>query len=117
MKVSAQYAQEHFADILTAIDTGEEVELTRPGQPSLFIAPRPSEPWSHAAFAKITALQRAGTVHQGIGDLRIEPGTAIYAGCPTHSSPLAMGGSFAPRANRSLVPKKRIDPTFACIYP
>ena len=30
MKVSAQYAQEHFADILTPIDTGEEVELTRP---------------------------------------------------------------------------------------
>jgi antitoxin (DNA-binding transcriptional repressor) of toxin-antitoxin stability system len=35
MKVSAEYAQEHFADILTAIDTGEEVELTRPGQPSV----------------------------------------------------------------------------------
>jgi antitoxin (DNA-binding transcriptional repressor) of toxin-antitoxin stability system len=35
MKVSAQYAQEHFADILTAIDTGEEVELTRTGQPSV----------------------------------------------------------------------------------
>jgi len=35
MKVSAQYAQEHFADILTAIGTGEEVELTRPGQPSV----------------------------------------------------------------------------------
>jgi antitoxin (DNA-binding transcriptional repressor) of toxin-antitoxin stability system len=35
MKVSAQYAQEDFADILTAIDTGEEVELTRPGQPSV----------------------------------------------------------------------------------
>jgi len=44
MRISAQYAQEHFADILTAIDTGEEVELTRPGQPSLFIAPRPFEP-------------------------------------------------------------------------
>jgi antitoxin (DNA-binding transcriptional repressor) of toxin-antitoxin stability system len=27
MKVSAQYAQEHFADILTAIDTGEELEF------------------------------------------------------------------------------------------
>jgi hypothetical protein len=25
MKVSAQHAQEHFADILTAIDNGEEV--------------------------------------------------------------------------------------------
>lgn len=35
MKVSAQYAQEHFADILTAIDTGEEVEVTRHGQPSV----------------------------------------------------------------------------------
>jgi antitoxin (DNA-binding transcriptional repressor) of toxin-antitoxin stability system len=44
MKVSVQYAQEHFADILTAIDTAEEVELKRPGKPSLFIAPRPSEP-------------------------------------------------------------------------
>jgi antitoxin (DNA-binding transcriptional repressor) of toxin-antitoxin stability system len=31
MKVSAQYAQEHFADLLTAIDTGEEVELTPRG--------------------------------------------------------------------------------------
>jgi antitoxin (DNA-binding transcriptional repressor) of toxin-antitoxin stability system len=31
MKVSAQYAQEHFADILAAIDTGEEVKLTFPG--------------------------------------------------------------------------------------
>jgi hypothetical protein len=31
MKVSAQYAQEHFADILTAIDTGERVKLTFPG--------------------------------------------------------------------------------------
>jgi len=28
MKVSAQYAQEHFADILSAIDTGVEAEFT-----------------------------------------------------------------------------------------
>jgi prevent-host-death family protein len=35
MKVSAQYAQEHFAAILSAIDTGEEVEVTRHGQPSV----------------------------------------------------------------------------------
>jgi len=32
MKVSAQYAEEHFADLLTAGDSGEEVESTwRPG--------------------------------------------------------------------------------------
>jgi len=28
MKVSAQYAEEHFADLLTAGDSGEEVEST-----------------------------------------------------------------------------------------
>ncbi len=46
MKVSAEYAQEHFADILTAIDTGEEVELTRPGQPSvrlILVEPAPAK--------------------------------------------------------------------------
>jgi hypothetical protein len=42
MKVSAQYAQEHFADILSAIDTSEEVQLTRPA--SLRCA---SSSWSH----------------------------------------------------------------------
>jgi antitoxin (DNA-binding transcriptional repressor) of toxin-antitoxin stability system len=32
MKVSVQYAEEHFADLLTAADGGEEVESTwRPG--------------------------------------------------------------------------------------
>jgi antitoxin (DNA-binding transcriptional repressor) of toxin-antitoxin stability system len=45
MKVSAQYAQEHFADILSAIDTGEEVALMRPGQPSvrlILVEPAPA---------------------------------------------------------------------------
>jgi len=47
MKVSAQYAQEHFADILTGIDTGEEVELTRPGQPSVRLILVQSAPAKH----------------------------------------------------------------------
>jgi antitoxin (DNA-binding transcriptional repressor) of toxin-antitoxin stability system len=34
MKVSAQYAEEHFADLLTARDNGEEVEIARPDQPT-----------------------------------------------------------------------------------
>jgi antitoxin (DNA-binding transcriptional repressor) of toxin-antitoxin stability system len=34
MKVTAQYAEEHFADILTAADRGEEVEIARPDQPT-----------------------------------------------------------------------------------
>ena len=32
MKVSAQYAQEHLADFLSAADNGEEVEIARPDQ-------------------------------------------------------------------------------------
>lgn len=43
MKVSAQYAQEHFADILDAADNGEEVEIARADKPTLFLAPRPVE--------------------------------------------------------------------------
>jgi antitoxin (DNA-binding transcriptional repressor) of toxin-antitoxin stability system len=42
MKVSAQYAEEHFADILHAADNGEEVEIARPDMPALFLAPRES---------------------------------------------------------------------------
>jgi antitoxin (DNA-binding transcriptional repressor) of toxin-antitoxin stability system len=34
MKVSAQYAEEHFADILHAADSGEEVKIARPDQPT-----------------------------------------------------------------------------------
>ena len=32
MKVSAQYAEEHFADLLLAADSGEEVEIARADQ-------------------------------------------------------------------------------------
>jgi antitoxin (DNA-binding transcriptional repressor) of toxin-antitoxin stability system len=41
MKVSAQCAEEHFADLLTAADSGEEVEIARPDKPALYLAPRP----------------------------------------------------------------------------
>jgi antitoxin (DNA-binding transcriptional repressor) of toxin-antitoxin stability system len=34
MKVSAQYAQEHFDDLLDTAKTGEEVEIARPDQSS-----------------------------------------------------------------------------------
>jgi len=46
MKVSAQYAQEHFADILTAFDTGEEVELTPRANCCLFPKKRIDPNWA-----------------------------------------------------------------------
>jgi antitoxin (DNA-binding transcriptional repressor) of toxin-antitoxin stability system len=37
MKVSAQYAEEHFADLLNAASNGEEVEIALPGKPSILL--------------------------------------------------------------------------------
>jgi len=34
MKVTAQYAEDHLADILNAADKGEKVEIARPEQPT-----------------------------------------------------------------------------------
>ncbi len=40
MKVSAQYAETHFPDILEAAENGEEIVIARPGKPSLVLVPR-----------------------------------------------------------------------------
>ncbi len=42
MKVSAQYAQEHFADLALAASNGEEVEIEVSGQPTLVLHQRPT---------------------------------------------------------------------------
>ena len=47
MKVSAQYAEEHFADILDTANRGEEVEIARPDQSSYrltLVKPAPIKP-------------------------------------------------------------------------
>ncbi|HZL26630.1 MAG TPA: hypothetical protein VFC39_08880 [Acidobacteriaceae bacterium] len=47
MKVSAQYAEEHFADILDTANRGEEIEIARPDQSSYrltLVKPAPTKP-------------------------------------------------------------------------
>ena len=47
MKVSAQYAQEHFADLLHAASSGEEIEIALAGKPALrlaLVAAKPAAP-------------------------------------------------------------------------
>ena len=47
MKVSAQYAEEHFADILDTANRGEEVEIARPDGSliaSPLVKPAPTKP-------------------------------------------------------------------------
>jgi antitoxin (DNA-binding transcriptional repressor) of toxin-antitoxin stability system len=41
MKVSAQYAETHFSQLLCAADKGEVVEIARLDKPALFLAPHP----------------------------------------------------------------------------
>jgi antitoxin (DNA-binding transcriptional repressor) of toxin-antitoxin stability system len=35
MQVNLQYAEEHLADLVSAVDAGQEVEISRPDKPSL----------------------------------------------------------------------------------
>ncbi len=42
MKVSAQYAETHLSQLISAADNGEEVEIDRPGKPALKLVPVPS---------------------------------------------------------------------------
>ena len=65
MKVSAQYAQEHLPDLLSAIDTGEEVELTRPDRPSvrLVLVEPPPEQAKPAKGKRILGA--------GVGEMRV----------------------------------------------
>jgi antitoxin (DNA-binding transcriptional repressor) of toxin-antitoxin stability system len=37
MKVSAQYAETHLSQLISAADNGEEVEIDRPGKPALHL--------------------------------------------------------------------------------
>jgi len=46
MKVSAQYAEEHFADILNAASSGEEIEIALSDKPALVLAQRSASPKS-----------------------------------------------------------------------
>lgn len=41
MKVTAQYAEEHFDDVLQAAEKGEEIVIARPGKPNLVLVPQP----------------------------------------------------------------------------
>jgi len=41
MTVNAQYAAEHFEDLASAADKGEQIEIERPGKPTLVLVSRP----------------------------------------------------------------------------
>ena len=65
MKVSAKYAQEHFADILSAADNGEEVEIARPNKPTLKLIVSPALP---ASLHQPTGRRILGA---GVGEVRV----------------------------------------------
>ena len=42
MEVSLQYAEQHLADLISAADRGEDVEITRPEKPALKLSIAPA---------------------------------------------------------------------------
>jgi antitoxin (DNA-binding transcriptional repressor) of toxin-antitoxin stability system len=63
MKVSAQYAQEHLPELLTAASSGEEVEIEVQGQPTLILVQRRVQ----APFKRNTPR----ILGAGVGELRV----------------------------------------------
>jgi antitoxin (DNA-binding transcriptional repressor) of toxin-antitoxin stability system len=62
MKVSAQYAEAHLPDILNAADSGAEVEIARPDQPTYRLTLVKSEP---------TKPKGPRILGAGVGEMRI----------------------------------------------
>ena len=42
MQVNLQYAEEHFADLVSAADSGQDVEISRPDKPALKLIVSPA---------------------------------------------------------------------------
>ena len=62
MQVNLQYAEEHLADLVSAVDAGQEVEISRPDKPSLklVVSERLSEP---------KKFDRTGMIGSGKGQI------------------------------------------------
>jgi antitoxin (DNA-binding transcriptional repressor) of toxin-antitoxin stability system len=63
MKVSAQYAETHLSDLISAADNGEVVEIARPDKPTLKLVVSTA-----ASSAKQTGRRILGA---GRGELRV----------------------------------------------
>jgi antitoxin (DNA-binding transcriptional repressor) of toxin-antitoxin stability system len=63
MQVSLQYAEEHFADLASAVDSGQEVVIARPGQSALKLVAN-----NYPSAAKRTTPRILGA---GVGELRV----------------------------------------------
>jgi len=63
MQVTLQYAKEHFADLVSAADRGEEIVITRPEMAALKLVV------SHAATPVIKSGKRV--LGAGRGELRV----------------------------------------------
>jgi len=62
MKVSAQYAADHIADLFLVARKGEEVEIVAPDKSSLRLAlvPMPESPAANAGIAEVALSGTAG---------------------------------------------------------
>lgn len=66
MQVNLKYAEEHFADLASAADAGEEVEISRPNLPSLKLVVSNDRPAQ-------SRKSRAGLIGSGKGKFVLSP--------------------------------------------
>jgi antitoxin (DNA-binding transcriptional repressor) of toxin-antitoxin stability system len=62
MKVSAQYAEDHFADLLNLASSGEEVEIALPGKPNIKLVPSSPTPFQPKSGRRILGAGRGEMV-------------------------------------------------------
>lgn len=66
MKVNIQYAETHLADLISAADNGEPVEIARPDKPALrFVVS--NEPYPSVLTKRLTSGGRGGIDHAAYG--------------------------------------------------
>ncbi len=68
MTVTAQYAAEHFEELVSKVDGGESVEITRPGLATLCLA---AEPGFGTTTLGIRDAEGRRILGQGRGELRV----------------------------------------------
>ena len=91
MKVNVQYAEAHLADLASAVDNGEEVEITRPDKPALRLVV--------STTAKASLQKGPRILGAGRGEMRV-PSDEDWLAMDKELERMMNGGSLFPAEPR-----------------
>ena len=84
MQVTLEYAQEHFADLVSAVNRGEEVEIAQPELPSLKL--------TGLKVTKPVLVNGKRVLGVGRGEMRVPSDSEAIPGSQSISLNPAFGG-------------------------